>query len=69
MNLYEIVYRDADPASPDFTMRRRAYDLLDLYDRLSHDPDAGGWLVVKVARVQEDKPKHRWSWLEVDWRV
>lgn len=69
MNLYEIEYRDEDPGCPTMCMLRRAEGLEHLQEILLSDPDAGGWIIERVARVDRTIPRHRWVWHNVHWRI
>jgi len=63
--LYEIEYKDPDPGCPVFRLRLRAVNVEHAMERFcdSDDRDGGGWDVLRVARVREDKPRREWNWI------
>lgn len=69
MRVYELEYRDADPASPLFRLRLRAHSLEHLVERFTDAPDGEGWVLERAARVPPDRPRYRWRWHALEVRT
>ena len=58
---YAIVYRDNDPACPEFTARLWAYNSEHVLEQFYDAPDGDGWRILRMARMTE-APIHHWIW-------
>jgi len=63
--MYEIEYQDPGPGCPVFAFRTRAVNAEHAMMRFgaSDDLDGGGWRVLRIARVREDRPRREWNWI------
>jgi len=68
MNSYRVVYRDLDPACPEFHETVKAHDkeaaILSFIDSCT----TGGWIILRLARIST-RPIRLWDWDQVNLTV